>query len=338
MATDFGTYEGHRILSDAATKLADRVQSGFQFKEQMQQDEKKRKDQAKRWDHQNLVSDAQARNIHSTANRRDLLAPTELSEMQAGIDSTRAGTDQTRHITDKSEHNFLRQQINENKADLTEDIRRQYYDEMSTKLKDFDLYDEEAGEMRGEAIPMLLQAIENTYPKDIMELDPEGKLDLQQINDIGGDIHKLYTNEVMSRMVNELSKAGLDKSQIDQLVGENPELQGALDSFYREGMGVNPGDDSSGLNPIEKGLYGDNSAAGQLGRVENAITNLPDKFDNVAISQDPVSGVVTLEESDPFSNDEYTVNFDGNRPYIIEDNKKVYLDDHDGLYEAFEGW
>jgi hypothetical protein len=329
MSVDFGTYEGHRILSDAATKLADRVQSGFQFKEEMQLDEKKRKDQAKRWDHQNLVSDAQARDIHSTASRRDLLAPSELAEMQAG-------TQQTRHITDKSEHNFLRQQIDEGKADLTEDIRRKYYDEMSTKLKDFDIYDEEVGEMRGEAIPMLLQAIENTYPKDIMELDPEGKLDLQQVTDIGADIHKLYTNEVMSRMVNELSKAGLDKSQIDQLVGENPELRGALDSFYREGMGVNPADDAT-FNPIEKGLYGDNSVHGNLSYVENAITNLPDKFDNVEISQDPVSGVVTLEESDFFDNDEYTVNFDGRRPYIMEDNKKVYLDDHDALYEAFEG-
>lgn len=361
MATDFGTYEGHRILSEAGTRLADRIQKGFQFKKTAELDERKRRDLAKRYDHLNVLSDAQSKEIHdmlpfrqdkmaantadlrSTTSRRDTLTPYEVNRMQAQTHHVGALGDQVDQATGMSEHNFDRQKADELRGDIGEDIKRKYYTEMSQKLEDFDIYDENIGELRGDAVPLILQAIENTYPTDIMELDPDGKLHIDDVTKIGDDLHRLYTDEVMNRMMTEFSKAGLNKRQIRQLIEANPEMKGTIDSFYRQGLGVNPKEGSSGMSALEDAMYGIPNSQEQYRSTEQALQGYgEDRWgrNKVNVTEDPVSGVIKLQEEDFFwgGDDEYTVDFESDgRPFIRgSDNQRVYLDDHDKLYDEFE--
>ena len=104
----------------------------------------------------------------------------------------------------------------------------------------------------------MVQAIDNAYPQDIAKLDPNGKLDLSNINDIGADVQKLYTNETMNRVMSEISQAGLTKEQIQELIDSDPKIKGYFDAFYRQGLGVNQEDNSYG--PLTEALgYGANT-------------------------------------------------------------------------------
>lgn len=514
MAVNFGTYEGHRILSDAATKLADRVQKGYQFKKQNELDERKRRDYAERMRHQNLLTDAQTRhegerqlkteqewrkiqtmtpaeyaNVRSITGERDTLLDPRVRNLDATtsniqsqerardeelkrdiesrtrardeeeryniesqtrsrdeemrdrtiaetgdihsrtrardeetrdriiaetgdvqsrtrareeeerdrtiaqtgniqsqqrerdellgprIDQTIATTGDIRSRTDERDtllgprrdqvvattegiqsrtegqdisnnvtsHNFGRQQIDEARHDQIKDISNQYYKEMSQKLEDFDLYDEELGELRGEAVPMLLQAIENTYPQDIMSLDPDGKLSLQDYTSVGDNLHKLYNQEIVSRMTNELSKAGLDRNQIEVLIQnaemKNPQIKGAFDSFYREGLGKEPKSPTTGLGPLEEALYGVDSVENQFSKVTEAINSMTDLDvqEDLTIEQDDFGTIKVIDDDGMFNpNDEYVVSFgDRGRPYIKYKGENVYLDSQE-IYDAFD--
>lgn len=444
MSINYGTYEGHRILSDAATKLADRVQKGFQFKKTIELDERKRRDYAERMRHQNLLTDAQARHegerqlkteqewmkiqkmtpaeyadLRSVTGERDTLLPPRVrqldatsenilsqarardEEVKANIESqTRARNEEERyniesqtrardeeqrdriraqtgniqsqtnerdqllgpridqteattqgiesrtegqHLANEvSQHNFGRQILDEERADTVKEINKQYYAEMSKKLEDFDLYDEELGELRGDAVPMLLQAIENTYPQDIMKLDPDGKLQLDDYTKIGDNLHNLYNQEIVSRMTNELSKAGLDRAQIEILIQnaelKNPEIKGAFDSFYREGLGLEPKSPSTGLGPLEEALYGVDSIENQFSKVNTAIDALDqDQREDLTIEQDDFGTIKIIDDDHYMSPDDtFVVSFgDKGRPYINYKGKKVYLDSQE-IYDAFD--
>ena len=488
MSINYGTYEGHRILSDAATKLADRVQRGYQFRKSNELDERKRRDYAERMRHQNLLTDAQARHegerqlkteqewmkiqkmtpaeyadLRSVTGERDTLLPPRVrqldatsenilsqarardEEVKANIESqtrarneeeryniesqtrardeeqrdrtiaetgdiysrTRARDEETRdriiaetsdvqsrtrardeeerdrtiaqtgniqsqtserdqllgpridqtvattqgiesrtegqHLANEvSQHNFGRQILDEERADTVKEINKQYYAEMSKKLEDFDLYDEELGELRGDAVPMLLQAIENTYPQDIMKLDPDGKLQLEDYTKIGDNMHNLYNQEIVSRMTNELSKAGLDRAQIEILIQnaelKNPEIKGAFDSFYREGLGLEPKSPSTGLGPLEEALYGVDSIENQFSKVNTAIDALDqDQREDLTIEQDDFGTIKIIDDDHYMSPDDiFVVSFgDKGRPYINYKGKKVYLDSQE-IYDAFD--
>ena len=446
MSINYGTYEGHRILSDAATKLADRVQKGFQFKKTIELDERKRRDYAERMRHQNLLTDAQARHegerqlkteqewmkiqkmtpaeyadLRSVTGERDTLLPPRVrqldatsenilsqarardEEVKANIESqTRARNEEERyniesqtrardeeqrdriraqtgniqsqtnerdqllgpridqteattqgiesrtegqHLANEvSQHNFGRQILDEERADTVKEINKQYYAEMSKKLEDFDLYDEELGELRGDAVPMLLQAIENTYPQDIMKLDPDGKLQLDDYTKIGDNLHNLYNQEIVSRMTNELSKAGLSREDIEIIVQnaemKNPEIKGAFDSFYREGLGKEPKSPTTGLGPLEEALYGVDSIENQFNKVNKAIDDMTDMDvrEDLTIEQDDFGSIKIIDDDSWFRgpDDEYVVSFgDRGRPYIKYDGKNVYLDSQE-IYDAFD--
>ena len=429
---DFGTYEGHRIMSDAAQKTADRIQRGHQFRLQNELDERSRKDslehirdQGVRMDHLNTLTDKQvweigqmtpenirnirsqiterdtlldprvknilstvkerdtlrdptAENIKSQTNERDTLLDPRVQQLDAQTDNlistarardeeqkalTQANTRDATSRTDyrdesqtpntdaqtsgmiqsqeQQEHNFQRQQIDENKADLTENIRKEYYMRMSDKLDDLDIYDEDANEFRGDAAALMVQAIDNAYPQDIAKLDPNGKLDLSNINDIGADVQKLYTNETMNRVMSEISQAGLTKEQIQELIDSDPKIKGYFDAFYRQGLGVNQEDNSYG--PLTEALgYGANTRLTkdqQFDKVDDYLKNLP--HDDRVYTQLNDNGQVEIVEEDmamgSLNDDTYTVKWDKGKPYIVGDeNKQIYLDDQEELVAEFD--
>jgi len=485
MAVDYGTYDGHKVVADAAKATADRIQKGHQFKLSMELQERERqdrlehiRDQGERWDHMNLLTDSQTRhegekqlltnqqwkkiqkmtpaeyanlrsitaerdtlldprkrnveasteNLISTARARDeeekyyteaqtrnvesqkrerdrLLEPrydqirTETRDIKSRTkerdrlreprrDQVIATTDDIVSRTDErdtllpgrkeqidattgniisqtdyrddvqtpltqaqtsglvqsqehQEHDFQRQLIDENRADKTEEIRKKYYMDMADKLDDLDIYDEDAGEFRGDAAKMLVQAIDNAYPKDIAQLDPEGKLNLDNINDIGADVQRLYTTEAMNRVMSEVSKAGLSKEQIQQLIDSDPQVKGYFDAFYRQGLGVNQ--EGSNYGPLGEALgYGPNqplSRDQQFDKVDDLLINLP--HSDRVYSKLGDDGQLQIVEEDAgwgsMNDDEYTVKWDKGKPYIVGDgNKQIYLDDQDQLVAEFD--
>ena len=478
MAVDYGTYDGHKVIADAAKATADRIQKGHQFKVSMELQERERqdrlehiRDQGERWDHMNLLTDAQTQhegerqllteqqwrkietmtpaeyaNLRSVTKERDVLrdprkenieastenlistarardeeekyyteAQTENVESQRrardeeardltiaqteNVESTRRERDklldprykriktETRDIKSRTkerdrlreprrdqieattgniesqtdyrddvqtphteaqtsgmvqsqehqEHDFERQIIDENRADKTEEIRKKYYMDMADKLDDLDIYDEEAGELRGDAAALLVQAIDNAYPKDIAQLDPEGKLNLDNINDIGADVQRLYTTEAMNRVMSEMSQAGLSKQEIQKLIDQDPRVKGYFDAFYRQGLGVNQ--EGSTYGPLGEALgYGPNqplSRDQQFDRVDDLLINIP--HDDKITTQLGDNGQVQIVESDWGPDDTYTVKWDKGKPYIVGDkNKQIYLDDQDQLVAEFD--
>lgn len=432
---DYGTYEGHRIISDAAQKTADRIQRGFQFKKQNELDERKRKDtlehirdQGTRMKHLNTLTDkqvweigqmtpetirnirsqvterdtllnprvknilsaiterdtllphrvervdaetgnilstarardeeekeyteSQTRNIGSTITERDTLLPGRKEQIDATTGNiisqtdyrddtqtpfTEAQTSGMIQSQEHQEHDFDRQKIDENKADLTENIRRRYYMNMSEKLDDLDIYDEDAGEFRGDAAALLVEAIDNSYPQDIAKLDPNGKLDLRQINDVADDVHKLYSTEAMNRVMSEVSKANLTKEQLQSLIESDPRVKGYFDAFYRQGLGVNQ--EGSTYGPLGEALgYGENmglSRDEQFAKVDDMLLNIP--HGDRLFTQLNDDGQVEIVEEDFFNNDEYTVKWDKGKPYIVgDDNNQIYLDEQDKLIAEFD--
>ena len=76
---------------------------------------------------------------------------------------------------------------------------------------------------------------------------------------------------------------------------------------------------------------------------EGTSTFFSDDLDDITITY-AGDGKYTLMESDPFNNSEYTVYFDGDKPYIKSNNpwapgkmgSKIYLSDYQKIKDTLE--
>ena len=311
---NFGTYEGHRILTDGMNRTMERAAKRYEF------------DKAQKLEH------AKARQ----QKERDIEKARQFDEQMA--------ENQRQFNVGDERAQFTFDQAKKGVAD--EELKKEAAKYMlgQATSNDYTMIDPKTGGLIPENVKSLLsKGLDNTYIQDVLAKFPG--LSADEAEKIAGDAHRRGGQRLQDEMVGRFTKAGWDQDDIQSNI-EAAGLTPYMDDYYRRSLGINPDSDSfTPTNTIQEALYNqykkpevgpeklssiryDNKSTSKT--EENQLMKALGKFkdyskfqssaifddvDDVQISQNS-KGEWTLREEDAVFDDEYKIEFDDKGPYV----------------------
>jgi len=327
---NFGTYEGHRILTDGMNRTMDRAARRYEFEENKRMENAKARQQRER-------------DIESARQFDE-----KLSENSRQFDTTFGENQRQFNVNDQYNQSadaragYQHDQIVEKNA-----IQKALDNQMNQKYEGFgtdniDIFKDPA--VTGE---YLTKGLDELYAHNI---DVPGAT-LKQKQDAASQITRGRAQDVLTEMARQFREKGMSQEDISDWLAQNG-LTEKMDTFQQIGLGTNPGDPNTNLltqatyksDPLAEEALGlksvrwDDSAKSKSD--ENQIMKAMKKFkdyskfqssaifddvDDVRISQNS-KGEWTLREKDAVFDDEYKISFDDQGPYVKTGwGNKIYL-------------
>jgi hypothetical protein len=337
MAVNFGTYEGHRILTDGMNRTLDRAARRHEFEENKRMEhakarmEKERQIEAARQFNESQAESARQFNERFAENQRQFNVQDQYNAQDAA---------QKQFAFDEMKKNIAREEQGREVAKtLLGDIRPDSYS----------IIDPETGMLRDrETVSKILSdPLDKSYIQDVLDRAPD--ISIEEAEKIASNTSRRHAQRLMDSMIGEFSRKGWNKDQIAEHL-EAANLTGEMDNYMRRAMGINPDSEAfTADNPILRALYGseyDPSAIGSASDYgitstrhdnkaksksqEKALMKAMEKFgkyskgqsswmfddaDDISFSQN-ADGDWTLREQDALFDDEYKIEFDDKGPYV----------------------